>query len=277
MIVIADSGSNKTDWLFISKHRRFNIQTPGISMFLSSPDNIQSKLQVYFKELELDRVTNAYFYGAHTGEVTSDELIESVLGKMFYKAEIKIEDEILGVARSLLGHEKGIACILDDTANSCYYDGNEVAKKIPTLGFMLGEGGSGTHLGVLFLKDYFDFVVPFDIKLNFEKELEFNMTEVLESVFRGEYPKNYLAGLSQFLDKNRNHQYIRDLIKRSFSDFFVKNIKHYNGLQQHSVSFVGSIAYHYSDLLEEVATEAGVPLGKIIEKPIDGLELFHSI
>jgi glucosamine kinase len=277
MIVIADSGSNKTYWLFLNKGHRFTIETPGISMFLAPTDDIQSELQTYFNRLNPESVTNAYFYGSHTGETPGDELIERVLGKIFVRAEIKIEDEILGAARSLLGHEKGIACILDDAANSCYYDGNEVTKKIPTLGFMLGEGGSGAYLGVLFLKDYFDFVVPVDLKINFENELGFDMHEVLKSVFRGEYPRNYLAGLSEFLDKNRNHTYIRNLIKRSFADFFANNIRHYNGLQQHTVNFAGSVAYHYSDLLEEVATEAGVPLGKIIEKPMDGLELFHTI
>jgi glucosamine kinase len=277
MIVIADSSANKTDWLFLSKYHRFNIETPGISMFLSSAADIQMQLNAHFNEVETESVSKAYFYGTHNGGDLSDESIEKVLRKIFVQADVHVEAEILGAARSLLGREKGIACILDDAANSCYYDGNEVAKKIPTLGFMLGEGGSGAHIGVLFLKDYLDFVLPVDIKLNFENELGFDMHEVLKSVFRGEYPRNYLSGLSEFLDKNRNHTYIRNLIKRSFSDFFANNIRHYNGLQQHTVNFAGSVAYHYSDLLEEVATEAGVPLGKIIEKPMDGLELFHTI
>ena len=276
MIVIADSGSTKTDWLFINKHHRKCIETPGASLFLQNSEDTCKLLTERFKEQELNTVSEVFFYGSDYENSATNEVVHHLLQRLFGRAEINIENEILGAARSLLGHEKGIACILDTAADSGYYDGNAIAKKIPALGFMLGEGGSKSHIGMLFLKDYFDYEVPGDIKTQFENELQLDMNDVFSSVFKGEYPLQYFSGLSVFLEKNRDHHYIRNLIKRNFSDFFVSNIRQYNGLQQHKVNFVGSVAYHYSELLEEVASEKGIPLGKIIEKPMDGLELFHT-
>ncbi|WP_167618099.1 hypothetical protein [Maribellus sediminis] len=276
MIVIADSGSTKTDWLFINKHQRICIETPGIELFLQNSENASKILTDCFLKQDFNSVFEVFFYGSNFEQSTINESVHHILSNLFNRAEIHIENEILGAARSLLGHEKGIACILDTAADSGYYDGQTIAKKIPALGFLLGEGGSRSHLGMLFLKDYCDYEVPGDIKVLFEDELNIDMNEVFRSVFKGEYPLHYLSGLSEFLEKHRNHCYVRNLIKRNFSDFFVSNIKQYNGLQQHKVNFVGSVAYHYSELLEEVAIEKGIPLGKIIEKPMDGLELFHT-
>jgi len=276
MIVIANSHSNQTNWLFVDKNQRFSIETPGLTMLLKDADQFQASLCNAFNSHRLATVSKVFLYVAETGETSLTEVLEGVLNDLFVGAEIKIENEILGAARSLLGNAKGIACILDDVANSCYYDGSGIAVMMPALGYMLGEGGSSTHIGLLFLKDYFEYAVPVDIKYSFENELALNMTTVLHSVLDGNYPEQYLIGLSDFLEKNKDHYYIRNLIKRSFSDFLVRNIEHYNGLTKLSVNFVGSMAYHFSDLLEEVANEKGIPVGKIIEKPLEGLELFHT-
>jgi N-acetylglucosamine kinase-like BadF-type ATPase len=175
-----------------------------------------------------------------------------------------------------LGRSSGIACILGTGTNSCLYNGSEITDKVPTLGFILGDEGSGAYLGKLLMNDYFKRAVPEDLKQIMESELHLEMADVLNSVYRESYPSRYLAKFSVFLNQNRNHIYVQNLIKRSFTDFFFRNIERYNNYQNYTVNFVGSIAYHYSDLLKEVAFNRKIEIGNIIDKPINGLKKFHT-
>lgn len=275
MIVIADSGSSKTDWLFIDQKNETTLQTPGINPFFQSSTQIADKLQDLINDKLKFQAESIFFYGAGCLKGKTDKTVIEALKKIFLNAEIYVEDDMLGAARSLLGKEKGIACILGTGANSCLYNGSEITDKVPTLGFILGDEGSGAHLGKLFLNDYFKRAIPEEIKIKAELELKLEMPEVLAAVYKKEYPSRYLAGFSKFLSENKTHHYTQSLIKRSFSEFFGRNIKRYSNYKNLEVNFIGSIAYYYSDLLKEVALKHEITIGKIIKKPIDGLKDYH--
>ena len=274
MIVIADSGSSKTDWLFLSDTET-RIETKGINPFFQNTEEICKGLSTAFDSINNNSVKNVYFYGAGCIKDKTDTVVSDALSQIFPTAEIQVEDDMLGAARSLLGKEKGIACILGTGANSCFYDGEKIADKVPTLGFILGDEGSGAHIGKLFLNDYFKRALPEDFKQKVDKDLALEWPEVLAAVYRGEYPSRYLASFSKFLGKNRKHVYAQSLIKRSFTEFFFRNIERYKNCKTLPVSFVGSIAFYYADLLKEVAFDRGITIEKIIEKPIEGLKQFH--
>nr|WP_321357336.1 hypothetical protein [uncultured Draconibacterium sp.] len=275
MIVIADSGSSKTDWLFMSLEKEFIINTQGINPFFQQTEEIFATLSNTFTIDQKEEVSEVHFYGAGCIKGKTDHVVSDALTKVFPNASIAVEDDILGAARALLGKSSGIACILGTGTNSCLYNGSEIVDKVPTLGFILGDEGSGAYLGKLLMNDYFKRAVPEDMKQKMESELHLEMADVLNSVYRQEYPSRYLAKFSEFLSENRNHIYVQNLIKRSFTDFFFRNIERYNDYQNYTVNFVGSIAYHYSDLLKEVAFNRKIEIGNIIEKPINGLKKFH--
>ena len=276
MIVIADSGSSKTDWLFLSSENEFSINSSGINPFFQQTEEIYATLSTTFKTVEKAEVSKVFFYGAGCIKDKTDYIVADALKKLFTNALVFVEDDILGAARALLGKSSGIACILGTGTNSCLYNGSEIVDKVPTLGFILGDEGSGAYLGKLFINDYFKRAIPEDLKQKMESELHLELADVLNAVYRQEYPSRYLAKFSAFLGINRNHIYVQNLIKRSFTDFFYKNIERYNDYKNYSVNFVGSIAYHYSDLLKEVAFNRNIKIGNIIDKPIEGLKKYHS-
>lgn len=276
MIVIADSGSSKTDWLFLSPEKEFIISTHGINPFFQQTEEIFASLSGTFTNDQKEEVSEVHFYGAGCIKGKTDHVVSDALKRVFSKATISVEDDILGAARALLGRSSGIACILGTGTNSCLYNGSEITDKVPTLGFILGDEGSGAYLGKLLMNDYFKRAVPEDLKQKMESELHLEMADVLNSVYREAYPSRYLAKFSVFLNQNRNHIYVQNLIKRSFTDFFFRNIERYNNYQNYTVNFVGSIAYHYSDLLKEVAFNRKIEIGNIIDKPINGLKKFHT-
>ncbi|RIH64931.1 ATPase [Mariniphaga sediminis] len=276
MIAIADSGSSKTDWLFIEKEQETSIKTPGINPFFQNTEEIlenQMNLIAYHLKNKTQKV---FFYGAGCIKGKSDSVVAKALRKIFSHADIFVEDDMQGAARALLGKKEGIACILGTGANSCYYDGTKILDKVPPLGFILGDEGSGAHIGRLFLNDYFKRALPEDLKAKANKELSLDMPEVLAAVYRKEYPSRYLAGFSTFLGNHKNLSYTQNLIKRSFTEFFSRNIERYENYKNREVSFVGSIAFHYASILKEVAVNRKITIGKIIEKPIAGLKQYHT-
>ena len=276
MIVIADSGSSKTDWLFLSSVEEFTIKSPGINPFFQQTEEIYAMLSNVFSQTTTHKVNEVYFYGAGCIKDKTSRIVEGALQNLFPKAKIYVEDDMLGAARAVLGKSEGIACILGTGANSCLYNGKTIMDKVPALGFVLGDEGSGAYMGKLFINDYFKRAIPDDFKQTIANELPLDEADVLNAVYRAEYPSRYLAGFSLFLGKHIGHSYVQNLIQRSFTDFFINNIERYNDYENYSVNFVGSIAYQYSGLLKEVASKRNITIGNILDKPIDGLKKFHT-
>lgn len=276
MIAIADSGSSKTDWVFISGSETTAIETLGINPFFQETQQIVEGLEAAIPKKFRKNTEKIFFYGAGCIKGKTDKTVADALISVFAKAKVEVEDDMTGAAKGLLGNKKGIACILGTGANSCYYNGKEITDKVPTLGFILGDEGSGAHLGKLFLNDYFKRAIPTELMNKIDNELKLDMAEVLNSVYKKEYPSRYLAGFSKFIHQHKDHAYLHKLIKQSFTHFFFKNIERYENYQNTTVNFVGSIAFYYKDILQEVAFERNIKVGQLIHKPIEGLKSFHS-
>lgn len=276
MIIIADSGSSKTDWILIKDNQLIeNIETPGINPFFQNTEDIIKMLSTVFSSEIKRQKAEIYFYGAGCIKNESDSVIINALNTIFPYATIKVEDDMLGAARSLLGNQEGIACILGTGSNSCKYDGEKIVDKVPTLGFILGDEGSGAYLGKIFLNNYFKRSIPADMKAIVDSELNLEMPNVLSAVYKGEYPSRYLASFSKFIIKNGNHPYMTALLKKGFEAFLSNNVEKYSDYKSIPVNFVGSIAFYYADLLRDVAKGKNIRIGRILHKPIEGLIEYH--
>jgi N-acetylglucosamine kinase-like BadF-type ATPase len=276
MIAIADSGSSKTDWLFISGNETTAIETMGINPFYQETDQIISGIKSSIAENLCNKVKRVYFFGAGCIKGKTDKTVADALISVFSGAKVQVEDDMTGAAKALLGSKQGIACILGTGANSCFYNGREITDKIPALGFILGDEGSGAHLGKIFLNDYFKRAIPVELMTRIDAELKLDMAEVLNSVYKQTYPSRYLAGFSKYIYQYKTHSYIQGLVKQSFTEFFINNIERYENHQKTTVNFVGSIAFYYKDILKEVAFDRNIKIEQIIKKPIDGLKLYYS-
>lgn len=276
MILIADSGSSKTDWILIKDNQLIeNIETPGINPFFQQTEDIVKMLSVVFSPEIRDQKIEIYFYGTGCIKNESDSVIINALNTIFPYATIEVEDDMLGAARSLLGHQEGIACIIGTGSNSCRYDGEKIIDKVPTLGYILGDEGSGAYLGKIFLNNYFKRSIPADMKAIVDSELNLEVPKVLSAVYKGEYPSRYLASFSRFIIKNGNHPYMTALLKGGFEAFLSNNVEKYSDYKSIPVNFVGSIAFYYADLLRDVANEKNIRIDRILHKPIEGLIEYH--
>jgi len=277
MILIADGGSTKTDWRLIKEGREYKqVQTPGFNPYLVGSDEIED---ILWKELQPYIDTNAvnvvYYYGAGCSTPVKNMIVETAFEKIFPNARLHISHDLLAASHALCGDREGIVAILGTGSNSCYYDGKDIKDGIFSLGYFFGDEGSGAYLGKQLLTAYLHKELPGEVEERFKEEYSMSLESILDAVYTKPAPSRFLASFSRFINNNRDHPYIYNLITEAFRLFYKYQVCCYSRHKEVPVHFVGSVTYHSRDYLTEVGKEFGKKHGKFIKAPIDGLVEYH--
>ena len=278
MKIIADSGSTKTTWALIENGELKNvIPTPGLNPYFHTSESIEAVLQAdLLPFLTSDFIKEIHFYGAGCSTENNNSMLADSMKLFFRKAEVFIYHDILGAARALFGHTRGIACILGTGCNCCYYDGVNIESKVSSLGYLFGDEGAGSYLGRTFMEKYLKKKLPLDIRSEFDDIYKFTLEDILNSVYNRPSPNRWLASFSEFLAPRQNQPFIKELVVNSFHAFFEEQVSKYDNFRDVPVSFVGSIAYHYKDILAETAENEGIRVESILQSPLEGLISYHK-
>ncbi len=276
MILIADSGATKTDWVIddgkkIIKH----LATEGFHPLFIDAKGIEQNLKENLLPSLHSKIEHIYFYGAGCSTDTNKQIVSSGIQKLFPNASIEVNTDLLGSARALCGNKPGIACILGTGSNACLYDGNQITEKIFSLGYIIGDEGSGAHLGKTLLKCYLSDKLPEMLSLKFNKKYALTKEEILVELYRKPYPNRFLASFTKFLSENIQDEFCINLIKNCFDDFFTNQLFTFSNYNSTPVNFVGSVAFIFSDVLNIVAQKHKVKMDKILQSPMDGLIEYH--
>ena len=276
MILIADSGSTKTDWRGIDASGSIHqAKTSGLNPYHQDAAEIEQVLRQELLPQIDSAVEQVYFYGAGCANEAVERSVAQMLQAVFSEATLEVRSDLWAAARALCGHEPGIACILGTGANSCLYDGTEVTDNVPPLGYILGDEGSGAYLGKELLNRYLKRDMPEPLSSQFAKRYAVTTDAVLERVYQQPQANTYLASFAKFAFHHLKHPYIMRLVYDGFQAFFDKNVSCYENFQQYKVHFTGSIAFYYSNILRQVANDRGITVQNILESPIAGLTLYH--
>ena len=266
-LLIADSGSTKTDWLFSGER----ISTQGINPFHQSEDTILAILrEELLPQLDVRKTVGAVqFYGSGV-RPELEPVMEGLLRQCFPDASsIEAHSDLLGAARALCDHSEGIACILGTGANSCLYDGTHIVKNTPPMGYILGDEGSGAVLGIRFLNALYKGILPQTMVADFEKDAGMTMPQVIDRVYRQPLANRWLASLSPFIHSHLSDPAVEDIVIGNFRDFIRRNIIPYRRPDL-PIQAVGSIAFFYSSQLACACRDEGMELGRIMRSPLDG-------
>ncbi len=278
-ILIADSGSTKTDWICLTgddESTQIEVQTVGLNPFHVSDNEIRGVLaHDVLPQLGDSKVEAVYFYGSGVRPEVEGR-VEGLLRESFPDAKtVQAHSDLLGACRALCGDEAGIACILGTGANSCVYDGKKIVHNTPALGYILGDEGSGAVLGKHLLHDLYTGVLPHNLRLTFEKEMGLELSEIINKVYREPQANRFLASLSEFIHRHLDEEGIRQMVYSTFSDFINYHVSRY-GRHDLPLSFVGSIAFYYQEQLQLIVQMLGYPMGTILKSPLQGLVAYHS-
>ena len=277
MILIADSGSTKTDWCLVDRGRLIErVALKGINPYFRSQEDISKEINdELLPELKNYEIDTIRFYGAGCAFPEKIEIVHKAIAENFKTNDILVGSDLLGAAIGLCGDSPGIACILGTGSNSCYYDGKEIKENVSPLGFILGDEGSGAVIGKIFTGACLKNQLTQGMKEKFLTHLGLTPPEILDRVYKQALPNRFLASILPFVKNNITDKTVCDLVCAAFSDFFKKNVMQYD-YRKYPVHFTGSVAFHFRDLLEEVAGEVSIQIASVAISPMEGLIKYYS-
>ncbi len=277
VIVIAESSSTRTEWTLVEGGQVIeHAFTQGLNPYFLTRREISHSIRLELPEgFFRRRWTHVYFYGAGCSNPEKNKIVELSLVAQF-KTPVTVMSDLIGAARGLLIRESGLACILGTGSNSCLYDGQDIVRNVRSLGFILGDEGSGAALGRLFLGDAMKGIAPAELTECFFEDFKVTPDDVMDAVYNNAGANRNLRTYSTFLAEHLDNEYVHDLIEQEFGRFFERNICQYDNYKDYPVAFVGTVATTYSDILLEVAMQFDVTVQKIVRNSMPGLVTFHT-
>ncbi len=278
--LIADSGSTKTDWVLIDQLGKIETQlhTIGFNPYFHSEEFISEKISREFSELAIDiaQIKEVFYYGAGCSSKDKKLIIKKALEANFAAASVEVNHDLIAAARATLGNKDGISCILGTGANSCLWKQGKEIENISSHGYIFGDEGSGSYLGIRLLKLYLSDNLEPNLKQQFDSEFNLTKEEILNKTYQEKNPNVFLANFAKFYFKNVKNETLKNIIRQGFVDFFEVRVIAYPDYKNYELGFVGSIAFYYREILAKVAEEFEMKIYKITKAPIDELVAFHS-
>ena len=274
MILVADSGSSKTDWLLSAPDEQPKaFRSVGLNPYFLTEKEITKILQEQLTGLCVyaDEITEIYFFGAGCSSPDRHEIVSNALSVLFPNSYISVDSDLLASAYATCGHEKGFCCILGTGSNISFFDGENIHDGHHGLGYILGDEGAGTIIGKTLVTDFLYGNMPQDIHAKFNEAYHLDKETVIKNVYQRPAANSYLAAFSKFIFDLRDTEYVQNLLRTILQEFVDTNIKSYPQYNKFKCHFVGSIAFVFADELKAVCEEGGVHVGKIIRQPITDL------
>lgn len=277
MLLIADSGSTKTHWVLVDdKNVHSNFHTLGYNpFFIDSKGIYQSLSESLLPQLDAQAVSKVFFYGAGCSSPENLGIVEKAMAKAFPNAKLFVSHDLLAAARSVLGNKRGFAAIIGTGSNTCIYDGNKIEKNIDSLGYLLGDEGSGCYIGKKILRDFMRGYLPAELHKKFDQKYNLTHAAIFDAMYNQPSPNRFLASFAAFADENKEQAHIKMIVKESFTDFFTNLVSRYPAYDTLSFNCVGSVAAVFQDILKEVAESYHMKMGTIVRSPIEGLVKYH--
>lgn len=276
MMLIADSGSTKTEWREVKDGiSGKSYISSGLNPFFVSGEDIIHLLGRELPELRGVSVDRIFFYGTGVSHASKVNIVRGALTEFFGMKELVIGSDLLGAARSLCMNDPGIACIIGTGSNSCYYNGKVIASNVPPLGYILGDEGGGAVIGRKLVSSVLKKQLPENIIEDFFRAYPYTPAEILENVYNMPYPNRFLGQFSRFIDDKLHVTELRSIIVSSFDEFILRNVLSYPESRQYRVHFTGSIAFYFRPILEELLLKYRLKPGIFTISPMENLVNYH--
>ncbi|UHO37732.1 ATPase [Chryseobacterium capnotolerans] len=278
MVAIVDSGSTKSDWVILDDFKKVFLKTEtiGFNPNFINRELIAPEIQKNSNLISVkNSITKVFFYGSGCGVEKNRQTIETELRKVFDKAEVIVKEDLMAAAYAAYKGKPAIVCILGTGSNSCYFDGKDVKIELPSLGFLMGDEGSGSAIGKQLVRRYFMKKLPADLHAEFETDYKLTIEDALKHMYHAPRPNAYLADFNKFVVERKDHPYFVNMVFEEMKSFFEYQVIPYQEANDAEINFIGSIAYYYENILRSVAEELNLNVGHVVQKPIESLVDYH--
>ena len=277
MIVIVDSGATKSTWVVMNSAGKVvnRMDMAGINP-TANIDSLTDLSESSFSELvDLATVSELHFYGAGTSNNKAKNALKHKLDALFISARITIETDILGAARAVSDSKESIVAILGTGMNKVHFDGVVIKKSFTSLGYLLGDTGSGYDIGRKVLQSYYHNKMNKADALLFQKTYSSDDDQFIFNLHQSDKPNSKIASFSRFLNFSSSDLKL-NICKEVFSKFFDEcndGLLRYNS---YNYTFVGSISKFFESELREAAYDHKIEIDIVMADPIDGLIDYHK-
>ncbi len=277
MILIADSGSTKCNWAVCDSNGEIKeiIKTIGFNPNFINTEIIINHLNDSNLLQIKNKVSQVYFYGAGCSSEANNNLIIHSLETFFKNANINVNHDINGACYAMYNGKNNITCILGTGSNSCFYDGNNIVEYAPSLGYIIGDEGSGNRFGKEIINMYFNKRLPEELNQKFKRKYEINIEKIKKRIYKNSRPNMYLASFFPFISENKKHPLIIEIIDKILDDFFQIHIMCFNDYKNFEINFIGSVAFYLKEEIYKKAKQYDLQIGNIVQHPIKRLILYH--
>ncbi len=278
MILLADGGSTKADWVAIDKQGNevFRTRTHGINPEILDEAQIEERVVNNFQLDQVrDKVSEVYFYGAGCGTERAKLFLKNVFDGIFKNSKNVVHEDMLAAVFAASGGKESIVCILGTGSNSCYYDGKAMFQNVVSLGYMLMDEASANYFGKRLVRDFYYKRMPEEIMTDFASKYNLEPDEVKRNLYKEESPNSYLGDFAKIMFDHSSNGYIHRILREGFMDFYESRVLTYEQGTKVPVYFIGSIAYYFQDILKQVALENGINFAGVVQRPIDNLIDYH--
>lgn len=277
MRLLVDSGSTKMEWVLLDGHEvKSRFLTDGFNPNYADIHVFESIIETQAGMIPHDKIQAINYYGTGCGSECNRLLLKKVFQNHFPNAEIYVTHDLMAACHALFGHERGIACILGTGSNSCVYDGKQIVGQAVSLGYLLGDEGSGMYIGKEVVKAYFYGFMPYDLRQQFDDTFHIEREDFIQQLYHGEQPSKYLASFAKFAGEHQNNPFMHGLIRDCFVAFIKAFVLRFQDCTSLKIGFVGSIAYHFQGVLKECLEDFGLILGEVMAAPMDGLVRYYA-
>lgn len=277
--LIADSGSTKTDWRVLTQGQNaYQLITNGLNPYYQDTDAISETITTQLlPHISATDVQAVHFYGAGCANPEANAVVERALRRVFPNlATAEVDSDMLGAARGACGYEPGIVCILGTGANACCYNGQQITQGIQSLGFWLGDEGSGGYLGKTLVREFFQKRLPEPLHAAFSTRYPLlDRATLLDNAYKKPFPNRYFASFTPFLSEHINDPYANKLVIDAFTLFLTTYVTRFPESAQWPVHFAGSVAHHFTPQLRQAVQSVGCIMGQVLQSPGDGLVRYH--
>lgn len=279
MIAIIDGGSTKCDWVILDNDHKLYLkaETIGFNPNIIQPHLISSEIERHPKlSILKNSLQKVYFYGSGCGVAENRAIVQLEMEKAFPLAEILVSEDLTAAAYSAYNGKPAIVCILGTGSNSCFFDGKNVKRELPSLGFLIGDEGSGSAIGKHLLRRFFMKKLPKDLHDDFVRVYNLSIEDALQNMYHNPRANAYLADFNKFVVERKKHPYFQNMIFDEMKNFFDYHVLPYEESATAEINFIGSIAFYYEDILKAAAAELNLNIGFIVQKPIESLVNYHK-
>lgn len=274
MLLIADSGSTKCDWVLIQNEKDTpkKIRTKGLNPSVLTKKDLQAIIYNCNELLEYkNEITKVFFFGAGCSSIETNFVVEEILSSLFENAKIVVKEDTMAAVWATT-NAPAVVCILGTGSNCCYYDGKKIHMKVPSMGYVLMDECSGNYFGKELLRAYFLNKMPQKIKLLFENQFSLEIEEVLNKIYQNSTPNEYLAQFAIFLIQNKKQPFLNAILFKGIHDFVENHIMQFEEeLKTNPVCFVGSIAFYLQDEIKFVLESKGIVASKFVRRPMEAV------